>query len=251
MGGKAKSMGLVKEDNKSKIQDKKFRKIYILHGWTYSVEKWKPFIQELESKGFDCELLKIPGLTAKIDRPWNLDDYVNWIASILPKNQEFVLLGHSNGGRIAAKFASQYPDRVKHLILIDAAGIYDKSLVLQTKRILLGSAAKIGKRLLNLQALRKIVYKVAREHDYETADPVMRATMRNLIRADLTEDFKKIQTPTTIIWGKLDKATPLSHGKKINMLIPHSKLFIINDARHSPMFTNVRQTVLIVAKELS
>jgi pimeloyl-ACP methyl ester carboxylesterase len=35
-----------------------------------------------------------------------------------------VLLGHSNGGRIALAFAEKYPDKVKQLVLIDSAGIY-------------------------------------------------------------------------------------------------------------------------------
>ena len=229
----------------------KNKKIYILHGWTYSVEKWEPFVKELQQNGFDVKLLKIPGLTTTIDRPWNLDDYVEWLGSVVPSNEKVILLGHSNGGRIAAKFSVQYPEKVGHLILIDSSGIYDTRLHKQIKRAVFGTAAKVGKGLLSFNLARKILYKAAREHDYETADPFMRMTMRNLIREDLAEDFKKITVPTLIIWGKMDRSTPLSQGREIHLYIPHSKLFIIDTARHSPMFTNAKEIMEIILKEIS
>lgn len=40
--------------------------------------------------------------------------------------ENFVLLGHSMGGFLAASYAMQYPDRVKHLILADPWGFPEK-----------------------------------------------------------------------------------------------------------------------------
>lgn len=42
------------------------------------------------------------------------------------KLENFVLLGHSMGGFLAASYAIQYPDRVKHLILADPWGFPEK-----------------------------------------------------------------------------------------------------------------------------
>ena len=53
-------------------------KIFILHGWTYSTEKWNPLIDLIKKNGFEVEMLNVPGLTEKIDKPWNINDYVEW-----------------------------------------------------------------------------------------------------------------------------------------------------------------------------
>lgn len=48
--------------------------------------------------------------------------------------EKFVLLGHSMGGFLAASYAIQYPDRVKHLILADPWGFPERPSELANKR---------------------------------------------------------------------------------------------------------------------
>ena len=67
---------------KKKIRSMSQSSIYILHGWTQTLNKWANFAKKLESKGFEIKLLKIPGLTEKIDRIWGIDDYVKWLGKI-------------------------------------------------------------------------------------------------------------------------------------------------------------------------
>lgn len=225
------------------------KKTLILHGWTYSTEKWEPFITSLKDNGLHAELLKIPGLTEKLDSVWNIDNYVSWLKRKIGSDKKVILIGHSNGGRILLAFALKYPEKVKHLILIDSAGIYHNELPIRLKRFVFKTIANIGRRITKSESLRKTLYKLSRESDYEKASPIVKQTMVNLITFDISSFLSKVKIPTLIIWGGQDKATPLSDGKLMHKLIKGSKLFIIKSARHSPQFTHVDEVTQTILKE--
>jgi len=217
-------------------------KAIVLHGWTYSLERWQEFLELLKKKEIEPIMLNIPGLTSKNNQVWGIEDYVNWLKEIVDKEKDKVMLiGHSTGGRIAINFVIKYPEKVEKLILIDSAGIYHNELPLALKRIIFKTLAKFGKPLSESSILKDVFYKLAGESDYKNASPNMKQTMLNLINSDKTLRLEKVRTPTLIFWGKEDKITPLSDGKLIHSLIKNSKLRIIENARHAPQFTNPKQ----------
>jgi len=231
--------------------------IFILHGWTYSTDKWRPFLDLLRQKGIKATLLKIPGLTEKSDKVWEIDDYVEWLRqkiddqkvsnlTIKQFNNKFMIIGHSNGGRIALNFALKYPDKLSNLILIDSAGIYHNELIIKIKRLVFGRIAKVGKKLNSSEIFRTLLYKIIGESDYKDATPVMKQTMINLINSDKSLNLNKVSVPTLIIWGREDKTTPLSDGKLMHEQIKKSKLFIVERAKHSPMFTNPEEVAKFI-----
>ena len=227
------------------------KKIYILHGWTYSTEKWKPFIDELKNRNIRVELLKIPGLTSSLDEVWELGNYVEWLKDILDKDSgKVILLGHSNGGRIALAFSEKYPEKIKKLFLIDSAGIYHNEFSIKLKRIVFGIIERFGKKIIKSFSMKRLLYKFAREDDYVKANPIVRKTMINLLKSDIKEIFLKIKIPTIIIWGEEDKITPISDAKLMNDKIINSKLNIISGARHSPMYTHINEVVEVIVKNL-
>lgn len=227
----------------------KSAKLFVLHGWTYSTDKWEPFITALKNQGFNAQLLKIPGLTEKLETVWNIDNYIDWLDKKIG-NEKVILLGHSNGGRMSLVYTLKHPHKVKHLILIDSAGIYHNELPIRLKRFVFKVVAKIGRKITKSETLRKALYKLSRESDYENASPLVKQTMVNLITYDLRNSLNQIKVPTLIIWGKNDKATPLSDGKLMHQLIPNSKMHIIQTARHSPQFTHVDEVIKTIIKEI-
>lgn len=215
------------------------KKVIILNGWTKNLDKWQEILDVLEKKGIRAGLPKIPGLTGNLNKIWQLADYVDWLKNIADKEKgKIILAGHSNGGRIALAFTNKYPKKVEKLILIDSAGIYHDEPPLKLKRFVFKSIAKVGKNLTSSKILKNLLYKIAGESDYKDLDENIKQTMINLINADLKPILSQIKTPTLIIWGREDKITPLSDGVLMNNLIKNSKLEIINNARHSPMFTH-------------
>ena len=227
------------------------KKIYILHGWSYTTEKWKPFIDLLKRKNIDVVLLNIPGLTAPLDEVWELDDYVSWLQDALRNEKGPVfLLGHSNGGRIALAYLLLYPEKISKLFLIDSAGIYHNELSIRIKRFVFKTVATLGRKMHKSERLRYWLYRLARETDYQKANPLIRKTMSNLIAIDLSNSLSQISVKTIIIWGEQDKVTPLVDGKLMHEKIKDSTLFLIKNARHSPQFTHVQEVADIVIKQL-
>lgn len=224
-------------------------KLYILHGWTTNVTKWDPFLDELKKRGVDPILLKIPGLTAPLETPWTIDDYVTWLATQLPDDKHVSVLGHSNGGRIALAFALKFPERLDQIFLIDSAGIYHNDFVTKSKRTVFKLASIIGKKITSSNNARNLLYRAASETDYMNATPVMRQTMSNLIKVNLTPHLSKIQTPVTIIWGKNDITTPFTDGQVFKNELPNSSLYTIDYASHSPQFTHVQEVADIIKNE--
>lgn len=250
MGEKKKKMGIIDKNKKSKIKYQKLKKIYILHGWSYTTEKWEPFLELLKKSGVEGVLLKIPGLTAPLEKPWTLDDYVSWLFEIIKNESQVTILGHSNGGRIALAFALQHPEKVKQLFLIDTAGIYHKELFIRFKRKVFRNVANIGKKIAP-KNFRSVLYKIAREHDYEQANPVLQETMRNIITVDLLPKLSSITVKTIIIWGRKDKTTPFKDAVSMHKLIKNSQLFSIAEARHSPQFTHASKVMKIVIENFN
>ena len=223
------------------------KKVIILHGWIYSLEKWRAFLKVLRKKGIDPVMLKVPGLTSENERVWGIDDYVKWLKEIVDKEKSKVaLIGHSNGGRIAVNFAIRYPERISKLILIDSAGIYHNELPLALKRVIFKTLAKVGRVLKGSSVLKNVFYKVVGETDYKNASQNMKQTMINLLNSDKSLKPEKIQNPTLIFWGSEDKITPVSDGRILNRLIKNSRLEIIENARHSPQFTDPEKVAEII-----
>ena len=226
-------------------------KALIIHGWTYSLEKYKKIAEVLILKGLQTDILKVPGLTEKIDKPWNLDDYIDWLKNRIDKEKgKVVLIGHSNGGRIAGAYASLYPQKLAYLVLIDSAGISHDEFHVKLRLLFFTTLAKIGKKIGSSAILKNLLYKLTGESDYNNATADMKKTMTNLVKSDLSFSLNKINTPTLIIWGELDKVTPLSDGKIMHKFIKNSKLYIVKGAKHAPHFTHTEEVSEIISRSI-
>jgi len=223
-------------------------KVFIIHGWTYNLDKWQDIVLELKLRDIEPVLLKVPGLTEPSDKVWDIDGYINWLDEQLKGQDKPIVIGHSNGGRIALSYIQRYPTRLKQLILIDSAGVAHNETNSVVKLKVLKIISKIGKVFSLVPPIRKLFYKLIGAQDYLNAPPNMRQTMGNMLKADQTIDFKNINLPVTIIWGREDTITPLADGQKINAGIKNSKLIVIDGARHAPMATHAAKVADYIAE---
>ena len=206
--------------------------LYIIHGWTYTVEPWKKTIELLREKGLSVKMLRVPGLTEESKKEFTIADYVKWADSEIPDGA--IALGHSNGGRILLNLCAEKPEKLKYLILLDAAGIYEPSL----KKKLVEKAAKIGKPLKKIPLVDKVFHRITGSTDYSKAPENMKKTLVNMIESDKELNFSKVETKTFILWGKKDTTTPPRQATQMYEKLPNAELKFYANWTHAPYISS-------------
>lgn len=228
--------------------------IVILHGWNGRSETWHPVKRLLEQKGCVVFVPQLPGFVDDTDKPWTLDDYVSWVRQYMEQHnlKRVVLVGHSNGGRIAIKLAIKYPELIKRLVLVASGGVRSAP---SWRRILLKAAAKSGNVIVDVvgmgkykQAIRRVFYRIIREPDYHHASKILKQTMVNIVEEDISPLFRHVAQPTTLIWGTEDTLTPPWAGEKMHEMITGSRMVWVNGARHGLPFTHTKALVREIVK---
>jgi len=225
--------------------------LIILHGWQSSKEKWQKVKKIIENQGIMVLCPDIPGFKAELElkEPWNLDNYIDWFRDYVMQNEleypeirdGFYLLGHSFGGRMSIKIASQNLFKLNGLVLVSAAGI-KRNQVMYNKAM--GLAAELVKAFKIKDApftknfynfLRVFFYRyIIRKTDYLNAKGALNDTIKNILSEDLKERLDKIKVPTKIIWGDKDKITPLVDAYFMREKIQNSELDILHGIKHTP-----------------
>ena len=206
--------------------------LYIIHGWSYTIEPWRTTLGILRKSGLKVKLLKVPGLTEPSKKVFTIDDYVKWADAEIPDGA--IVLGHSNGGRIMLNLCSKKPNKVKYLILLDSAGVYEPS----TKKKIVASLAKIGKPFKKIPVVNKAFHKITGTTDYSRAPENMKITLSNMLESDKNLNLPSVTTKTYIIWGKKDTVTPPRQATKLYESLPNAELKFYARWTHAPYISN-------------
>lgn len=221
--------------------------LYIIHGWTYTVEPWKNTLAMLRNNGLSVKMLHVPGLTEPSNKVYTIEDYMKWADQEIPDGA--IALGHSNGGRILLNLCSKKPDKLKHLILLDAAGVYEPS----AKKRFVEKMAKIGKPLKKVPIIDKAFHKLTGSTDYSRAPENMKVTLANMLASDKDLDFSKVETPTYILWGKKDTTTPPRQATTMYEKLPHAELKFYANWTHAPYISDpegLARAILTLVKRM-
>jgi pimeloyl-ACP methyl ester carboxylesterase len=232
--------------------------LLFLHGWGSNKEVWgqvSKLISQSVNQQYTIYALDLPGfgqsplsLKQQLQAGLSVGDYAEIVKGFIEKLalKNIIIVGHSFGGRVGIKLASQYPDIISQLVLVDSAGFVTPA----SKKNLMGVVAKIIKPIFKprfMQGLRKKIYKGLGAEDYLTF-PELKATFLKVVNEDLSKDMKGIKIPTLIITGENDKDTPIAFGKRMNFLIPNSQLLILKNAGHYSFLDQPEEFVKILAK---
>ena len=245
--------------------------LVLTHGTGAWSGTWDQNVQGMVNAGYRVIAIDLPpfGFTSKPAlRDYSRDAQARRIIGLVDslKLGPVTLLGHSYGGGPAAEAAMLAPDRVRHLILVDAAiGLLENPA---------SDAQGIAKALLNIKPLRtavvatlftqpllsefwlrkfvarKEVVTKARAAIYQEPFVVKDfsaglgdwaeqfAFENGKSLSETSNGFRNLSVPLTLLWGNVDTITPLPQARAIEKLVPGSKLVVLEGVGHIPQIEN-------------
>jgi len=227
--------------------------IVLLHGTSSSLHTWDGWASVLQAKHRVIRV-DLPGfgLTGPTpDGNYQMPVYSHFVASLMDtlKVQRAVLAGNSLGGYVAWKTAVDYPHRVSKLILVDSAGYATTAASvpigfrLAQIPMLSGLMANILPRRVIESSLRN-VYGDPSKITSELIDRYYELTLRAGNRKSLGARFSqnkagefeaqiaRIQQPTLVIWGGLDRLIPPENAEKFHRDIANSQVVMFDKLGH-------------------
>ncbi|MEE9493562.1 MAG: alpha/beta hydrolase [Gammaproteobacteria bacterium] len=246
--------------------------VFLIHGLGDDASTiWQKTMKKLERDYF-VATLDLPGFgkSSKANELYSPENYVkvlHHISETYFDQQPFHLVGHSMGGAISLRYAATYPEDVKTLTLVDAAGILHR--LAYTKYLAsMGLKMFSGMGFFDTNKASSLVELIlSKADDIMRIDPsllIQTPTLRAKVLREnpatisglalVLDDFStipsKVKAPTRIIWGEEDAVAPLRTGHVLNALIPDSSLHIIPQAGHVPIRTHADEFHALLVKSL-
>jgi pimeloyl-ACP methyl ester carboxylesterase len=235
--------------------------IVLIHGYGAGMWVWEKQMDAL-SKNYQVFALDLLGHGFS-DRPkiqYTPETYVRSLKCFMEAVgiEKAVLIGNSMGGGIAWGMAVSFPERVKKLILIDAAppDVLDQvqndsfRMLVEAKGLPLFPYLLIASR--NRGSIRGVLEECVSNRSLITREITDRAfqllritgttwaltsTFRHATEAlRFKEPLSLIPHPTLVIWGEQDLIFPVTVGEKLHRVIPRSVLRTIPQSGHIPMW---------------
>ena len=231
--------------------------VLLVHGLgTLAMKDWFSIIPELEKK-YHVIAIDLPGFGLSGNpqgrfSPSNYARILNFISFKYAKGR-VITIGHSMGGAVALRFAAMYPNKVAKLILVDAAGILEKTAFIKHVAQLPINEGRlpgiIRQKLAQLNSFASSVVESSTIHDpiygvFNNSDMLWHKLLGDypninaafsLVDEDFNQAIRQLKVPTDIIWGKQDKIATFRTAQVLYHQLSNATLQVIDDAEHVPM----------------
>lgn len=216
--------------------------LLFLHYWGGTARSWAPLIGALPA-GWRSIALDARGWGGS-DRPADgydittmADDVAGAIAALELKN--YVLIGHSMGGKVAQALASRRPEGLAGLVLVAPSPARGKRLDRETRKAMMGAyetaeaAAQTLDRVLVERPLPADLRRQVIEDSVGGAAEAKQAWPAHALAEDVSADLSRIAVPVLVVGGEKDKVDGVEL-LRLDVLpsLPQAKLSVIPGAGH-------------------
>jgi len=228
--------------------------LVLVHGTSSSLHTWDGWQRHLADH-FRIIRMDLPGfgLTGpNAGGDYTIQAYVRFLKAFLDRIgiRQCSMAGNSLGGFITWRFALAYPEMVKKMILIDAAGYphhRDDPLVIRAGKLPVVNKlfTLVTPRYFVTKSLRDVYFDEQKVTDglvdryYDLAcRPGNRLAFIQRVsskEASKAEQISSIQTPTLLQWGRHDTWISLEKGERFEHDLPNARLIVYENAGHVPM----------------
>ncbi len=231
--------------------------LVFMHGFPLSSAQWDNQVNEL-SKEYQVLTLDLRGMGSSSRIAVNsCQDYIDDLHFVLSELgiTKFVFIGHSSGGVLGILYATQFPEEVEKLVLVETT-----PQLLSTDTVQWGIAGALMQQFITLLRSKK-------EADFETFasqwnelalnDPLDLANLKHscfqLIASNepellanmieqmsataVTDLLPRIAVPTLITAGGIDLIAPAGASFAMKALIPNCQLYVFNGSGHMAFAT--------------
>ncbi len=215
--------------------------IVMIHGLGGRAEDWldlAPYLQKAGYRIYTPDLLGYGESEQPASATYSIPEQADLVAQFLDAMhlQQTDLVGWSMGGWIVQRVAFEHPARITRLVLLDSAGL--KMAPSWDTRLFTPDSPE------QLDALNALLMPkpptvpgfLARDiiqTSQQNAWVVQRALASMLTARDVTDaQLPTLKMPVLILWGDLDRITPVSEAHAIHALIPQSQLEVVPGCGH-------------------
>jgi len=219
--------------------------IVVLHGWGSSASVMQGLVQEL-ARTHAVHSLEFPGhgRTPVSATAWGAEEHVEAVLAYVNQyvTGRYIILGHSNGGRIALFLASSTdpPPELAGLVLIGPSGVRRRRTVGYFVRRTLATMLKAPFSILperareyGLDWLRHtLIWQALGSSDYRALEGTMRETFVRTVNAYVEDRLSRITVPVLLFRGELDDAVSDEQMRVLERGISGAGFVTIEGADH-------------------
>lgn len=225
--------------------------VIFIHGLGESLYAWRHNLGAVQAAGFRVVAFDQRG-SGGSDKPaqgYSNADLARLLVAVMDSLHiaSAALVGHSMGGAIAAETAIRSPDRVRGLVLIDAAGlgVRQPALLRAARWPLVGALVVALRGRATVERLLRATYADARkvtaadvdQYYAPVAEPEYGLALRGVLwefRFDgLVGRLDSVAAPTLVLWGEQDRLVPIALGHLLAAQLPRSAFLSVSHAGHA------------------
>jgi len=232
--------------------------VVLIHGLSVSSFIWNHTYEYLRDEGYRVLRYDLygRGYSQRLEKEYHKEVFRNQLSQLLDylelSYERLILVGQSMGGVVAADYCLEHSFEVEKLVLIDTAGLPEKSNPVQ--KIL--KVPFLGKRIFKSLGMKIILdnataslydhkrfpeYKdlFLEQAQYEGYSHAILSSLVNMPMQSMVPDFERLaalQIPTLILWGENDPIINPSIGHMLKEVIPHAEFHLIKESGHHPHY---------------
>jgi pimeloyl-ACP methyl ester carboxylesterase len=234
--------------------------VVLFHGTAAWSELWRGTMTALAAAGFHAVAIDIPPFGYS-DRPgtYTRRDQAERVGDIIGtlKLPPVIIVGHSFGAGAAVETVLRFPDRIRGVVLIDAAlGLTASAdeappALLRNRELREALVAlTITNPLMTQKLLASLIEKKERAADYvgllqrpmtlKGSTPALSDWLLYFLsgdRAAMSADrsaYARISAPVAIIWGDRDTVTPFAQAEDLRTLMRKATMTVLPGLGHIP-----------------